>query len=111
MFSLYIVWYLFLAGAGSGAYVLAATFSLITEQSQSESVREYRGITQGGFYLGPLLVLLGAVFLIFDLGSPEKAYRLFLSTELTYLTFGSWAVLLFCLSSVTLVLLHPPAAS
>ncbi|MDR1015491.1 MAG: polysulfide reductase NrfD [Coriobacteriales bacterium] len=106
MLSSYIVWYLFLAGAGSGAYVLAAAFSLARRWSQAESVKEYGEITRGGFYLGPLLVMLGVVFLIFDLGSPEKAYRLFLSTKFTYLTFGSWTVLLFCLFATALALLR-----
>jgi formate-dependent nitrite reductase membrane component NrfD len=109
LFSLYIVWYLFLAGAGSGAYVIASIFSYIGGRTQIESVREYREITRGGFYLGPLLVMLGAVFLVFDLGSPEKAYRLFLSAKFTYLTFGSWAVLLFCLFSTALALLRSRA--
>jgi formate-dependent nitrite reductase membrane component NrfD len=106
MFSLYIVWYLFLAGAGSGAYVLAACFGFAGGRSQAKSMREYREVTRGGFYLGPLLVVFGAVFLIFDLGSPEKAYRLFLSTKFTYLTFGSWVVLVFCLLATALALLR-----
>jgi formate-dependent nitrite reductase membrane component NrfD len=50
--------------------------------------------------------MLGTVFLIFDLGSPAKAYTLFLSTKFTYLTFGSWAVLLFCLLSAGLALVQ-----
>jgi formate-dependent nitrite reductase membrane component NrfD len=98
-----------LAGAGSGAYVLASVFSLIGGRTQSDSVREYREITRGGFYLGPLLVMLGAVFLVFDLGSPEKAYRIFLSAKFTYLTFGSWVVLLFCLFSTALAFLRSMA--
>jgi formate-dependent nitrite reductase membrane component NrfD len=104
VFSLYIVWYLFLSGAGSGAYALAVFFGLGNRPAQQGYINEYREITRGGFYLGPILVILGTVFLIFDLGSPAKAYTLFLSTKFTYLTFGSWAVLLFCLFSAGLAL-------
>jgi formate-dependent nitrite reductase membrane component NrfD len=106
VYSLFIVWYLFLAGMGSGAYVLAAIFGFAGGRSRAKGLREYREITRGGFYLGPLLVMFGAVFLIFDLGSPEKAYRLFLSTRFTYLTFGSWVVLVFCLLAAALALLR-----
>jgi formate-dependent nitrite reductase membrane component NrfD len=106
VFSLYIVWYLFLSGAGSGAYALAVFFGLGSRDAQHGHISEYREITRGGFYLGPILVVLGTVFLIFDLGSPAKAYTLFLSTKFTYLTFGSWAVLLFCLLSAGLALIQ-----
>jgi polysulfide reductase chain C len=101
---LYIVWYLFLSGAGSGAYALAVFFGLGNRTAQHGYINEYREITRGGFFLGPILVMLGTVFLIFDLGSPAKAYTLFLSAKFTYLTFGSWAVLLFCLFSAGLAL-------
>jgi formate-dependent nitrite reductase membrane component NrfD len=106
MFSLYIVWYLFFAGAGSGAYALAVFFGLSDSISRSERFREYHEITRGGFYLGPILVVFGVVFLLFDLGSPAKAYTIFLSTKFTYLTFGSWAVLLLCALSTSLALLQ-----
>jgi polysulfide reductase chain C len=100
------VWYLFLSGAGSGAYALAVFFGLGNRTAQHGYINEYREITRGGFYLGPILVMLGTVFLIFDLGSPAKAYTLFLSAKFTYLTFGSWAVLLFCLFSAGLALIQ-----
>jgi formate-dependent nitrite reductase membrane component NrfD len=105
MFSLYVVWYLFLAGAGSGAYALAAGFAL-GGGSKDDRAWKYREISRGGFYLGPILVMLGTVFLIFDLGSPALAYTLFLSPKFTYLTFGSWVVLLFCLLSIGLAFLR-----
>jgi polysulfide reductase chain C len=100
------VWYLFLSGAGSGAYALAVFFGLGNRTAKRGNINEYREITRGGFYLGPILVTLGTVFLLFDLGSPAKAYTLFLSTKFTYLTFGAWTVLLFCLLSAGLALIQ-----
>jgi formate-dependent nitrite reductase membrane component NrfD len=95
LFSSYIAWYLFLGGAGSGAYVIASLFTIAGRYSERDQIREYREITRGGFFLGPILVALGTFFLVFDLGIPERAYRLFLTTKFTLLSFGSWSILLF----------------
>lgn len=106
MFNMYIVWYLFLAGTGSGAYALAALFSFIGRRFNRDDLREYRIISGGGFWLGPLLVAFSAVFLIFDLGSPEKAISIFLTPKLSILNVGSWALLLFCLLACFSLFLH-----
>lgn len=106
MFSMYIVWYLFLAGAGSGAYTVAALFSIIGHYTSRDEIREYRNIARGGFWLGPLLVAFSAVFLVFDLGNPEQAYTIFLTPKLTILNIGAWSVLLFCLLSSASLFLH-----
>jgi formate-dependent nitrite reductase membrane component NrfD len=104
LFSSYIAWYLFLGGAGSGAYIVASFFNYAGRYSEKKQVREYREITRGGFYLGPILVALGTIFLIFDLGIPERAYRLFLTTKFTLLTFGSWSILLFFVFALLYIL-------
>jgi formate-dependent nitrite reductase membrane component NrfD len=106
VFSLFIICYLFFAGAGSGAYALAAVFSFYGRHTARDDLREYRTITRGGFWLGPLLVAFGAVFLIFDLGSPERAFTVFLTPKLTILSFGSWALVSFCLLAGISLLLH-----
>jgi formate-dependent nitrite reductase membrane component NrfD len=103
MFSSYIAWYLFLGGMGSGAFALASIFNYIGRYSLRSSLREYRSITRSGFILGPALVMLGAVFLVFDLGSPTKAYTIFLVPKLTLLSFGSWSIVLFCLFALLLL--------
>lgn len=97
MFSLAIIFYLFLAGTGSGVYVLSAISLIAARTSRQKDFRENQKITKGGFWLGPLIVAAGAVFLIFDLGSPEKAYLIFFSPRLSVLGFGTWALVLFCL--------------
>lgn len=106
MFSLFIICYLFLAGTGSGAYAIAALFAVFGHRSIRDGVREYRVITKCGFWLGPLLVAFGAVLLVFDLGSPERAFTIFLTPKLTILSFGAWAVLLFCLLAGLSFFLH-----
>jgi formate-dependent nitrite reductase membrane component NrfD len=106
MFNLTIVCYVFLAGIGSGAYVIAAVFSVIGRRSTRDSLREYRIITRGAFWLGPLLVAFGTVFLVFDLAVPERAFTIFLSPKLTILGFGAWSLLLFCLLAGLSLFLH-----
>jgi formate-dependent nitrite reductase membrane component NrfD len=102
MFSSYIMWYLFFAGAGSGAYTLAALFSYVNRFSPRAHVREYLQIARGGFLCGPLLVLFSVLFLMFDLGSPHKAYLVFVSPTLSVLSVGAWLVLLFVTGSALL---------
>lgn len=106
MFSMFIVCYLFLAGAGSGAYTIAAVFSILGRYIARDDLREYRIITRGGFWLGPLLVGFGVVFLILDLGFPERAFSIFLSPRLSILGVGSWAILLFYLFSFLSLFFH-----
>ncbi len=46
--------------------------------------------------LGPIMVAVGCVFLLLDLGDPSIAFNVFLR-PLSILGFGSWAIVLFCL--------------
>jgi formate-dependent nitrite reductase membrane component NrfD len=102
MFSSYIMWYLFFAGAGSGAYTLAALFSYVNRFSPHEHVREYLQIARGGFLCGPLLVLFSVLFLLFDLGSPHKAYLIFVAPTFSVLSVGAWLILLFVIGAALL---------
>jgi formate-dependent nitrite reductase membrane component NrfD len=100
MFSLYIVWYLFLAGCGSGAFCIASLLDLVSWLSSNSSIKEYHSITRGGLLSGPCLVLLAALFLVFDLGSPHLAYMVFMTPKISVLTVGAWSVVLFCLTAL-----------
>lgn len=106
MFNSFIVCYLFLAGMGSGAYTIAAAFSIFGQHSSRGDLREYCNITRGALFLGPLSAAFGVVFLIFDLGAPERAFSIFLTPKTTILNVGAWSILLFCLLAGLLLFLH-----
>ncbi len=103
MYSLYIVWYIFLAGIGSGAYAVASIFGFAGRFSHKPHIQEYGRLAEGGFILGPILVAVGAVFLLFDLNVPARAYLALLSGTPTVLTVGVWLIVLFCPISATLL--------
>lgn len=95
MASSYIVWYLFLAGIGSGAFLIAGVVDLILRRWDSEALEEFSCVSDKGLLIGPIAVALGSVFLVFDLGIPSRALNIFFSGQLTLLSFGSWVIVLF----------------
>jgi formate-dependent nitrite reductase membrane component NrfD len=106
VFSPSIALYLFLAGAGSGAYTMATVFDFVKRPSNNPGEGEYHNIAQGGFYLGPLIVLLGSLFLIFDLGTPQAAVLIITNPHPTLLTTGTWFIILFCLTAAASVFIR-----
>jgi polysulfide reductase chain C len=72
--------YLFMAGMGGGVFL----FSFILERMGT-----YGQVAAIGALLGPVLVFIGTLFLLVDLGSVFKVYRLFSSAS-TFMT--SWMV-------------------
>jgi formate-dependent nitrite reductase membrane component NrfD len=109
VYSLSIVWYLFLAGMGSGTYAVASGFGFAGQLTGRRNVQEYGRIAEGGFALGPVLVAIGMVFLLFDLGFPERAWFVIVRFQASILTVGVWSLLLFVLAAGLLALnkLHP----
>lgn len=98
--SSYIAWYLFLAGAGSGAFVIGAFVDLTLRFKEPACLVRVSPVTDAGLVAGPALVALGSVFLVLDLGAPERAFAVFLSPVSSVLGFGAWSVAVFCLSAV-----------
>jgi len=83
----FVIWYIFLAGLGSGTYFFS--FLMLNEFTDSARI---------GVLIGPVLVLFGTLMLIFDLGSPSRAFRLFISrsTLLTsWMARGAWILAAF----------------
>lgn len=96
MVSSYIAWYLFLAGAGGGAFLAGASVDFALRFRSSERLRRASSVTDAGLFAGPVLVALGAVFLTFDLGAPDQAFRLFFAPTGSLLSVGAWSLALFC---------------
>lgn len=106
--------YLFCAGAGSGAAFLTAVFECLVQKGtlwrmgaadrrQKESVRSI-AITVYGAAL--VLLAFGMLCLVFDLGRPDLALKLFLRPSLTLSTFGAFALAVLTLALVALVALR-----
>ena len=99
-----IVVYLFLGGLGAGSMVLSGMGHLGRRG-------RYQGIARAGALLAPVLVGAGSGLLIFDLGSPLRFWRLFVTINpVSPMSIGSWLLILFTgLSSLYAILHLPPS--
>lgn len=100
MFGELVVGYLFLGGAGAGALAMSSLFDLawvrtpfgttarvsVDEASPAERTISF------GVLAGLAALVLGALFLLFDLGRIDRVEALFLRPSATYLTVGSYAL-------------------
>ena len=73
MVSSYIAWYLFLAGAGGGAFLLGSFVDFALRVSNRSWLRGASAVTDAGLLAGPVLVALGTVFLALDCSLPRPA--------------------------------------
>jgi len=81
--------YLFLAGVGGSTFL----FSFILD-----ILELYEPVARLGTLIGPVLVLIGTIFLLFDLGSVGKSYLLFSTPsrlKSSWMSKGSWILALF----------------
>jgi len=81
--------YVFLAGTGGGVFLL----SLILN-----GMGWYEPVARIGALIGPLLVWMGTLFLLMDLGSVAKVYRLFSSASpfrTSWMARGAWILTAF----------------
>lgn len=104
VFSSYIVWYLFLAGTAAGAFAVASVCSAYDAVRQTRDSEEVAVRAQTGFLAAPALMAFAALFLLIDLGSPERAWLIALSPFGSIVATGAWLVaLFFALSAVVAV--------
>ena len=84
-----VVIYVFLAGCGGGTFL----FSFVLD-----FLGLYEPVARTGLLIGPILVAIGSLMLIFDLGSPGRAYRLFTTGKTlmsSWMVRGSWFIAAF----------------
>jgi len=86
--------YLFLAGAGGGAYVTGAVAGF--------GGQEWDLISKIGLFLGFPCVLVGCVCLIFDLGSPKNFWRSAMKPGTSWIARGTIVITLFMILHVGL---------
>ncbi|WP_180326615.1 NrfD/PsrC family molybdoenzyme membrane anchor subunit [Raoultibacter phocaeensis] len=106
--SLLIVAYLFLGGAGAGAFAVLACIdarffgirglSWIPSHTGSVEKRYLSLLVKRGYVVSFAALALGAVCLLADLGRPEIAYMLFTQPTFSYISVGTYslAALMLC---------------
>lgn len=103
MVSAYIALYLFFAGAGGGAFLIGSCVDMVL-RFRPRAARGWfarvSAVTDAGLVLGPALVLASALFLVLDLGVPDRAFRLFLTSTPSLLSMGAWSIALFCVAAL-----------
>ena len=82
-----VITYLFLAGVGGGAAAVGAVFHLLHPEAQA--------VTKAGVILGAPLVLIGCLFLFFDLGRPAVAFRALSRPNKAWISRGTFILMLF----------------
>lgn len=97
MWSWPIYWYLFLAGIGAGATTISA--AVLWRGPGGNFGPRYFDVAKLGALIGPLPVIIGTGFLIFELGRPFRAFNIMVS-NLWYaplnpspMNFGGWMLL------------------
>ena len=84
-----IILYIFLAGLGGGTFLFS--FILLFWG-------KYQDVARIGALAAPLIVAFASLILLFDLGSPAKAYRLFTTPKTlmsSWMTRGAWILTAF----------------
>jgi formate-dependent nitrite reductase membrane component NrfD len=84
-----IVLYVFLAGLGGGTFIFSFVLNVMDK---------YTEVARLGAVIGPLVVLVGTVMLLFDLGSAGRAYRLFTNPATlvsSWMIRGAWILTAF----------------
>ena len=84
-----IILYIFLAGLGGGTFLFSFILLYISK---------YEAVARIGALVGPLVVLVASILLLFDLGSPVRAYRLFTTPKTlmsSWMTRGAWILTAF----------------
>lgn len=89
-----VVLYLFLAGMGAGLY-LAASFVGASARRQLRAPRELLLVHQKALIVALVLVCVGALFLVLDLGVPQKMLLVFRRPFGSIISLGAWLIALF----------------
>jgi formate-dependent nitrite reductase membrane component NrfD len=91
---LLIACYLFLGGAAGGAFCVAAI---------AEFRSKYKALAKWAGFVSAPAIIVGLLFLILDLGRPERAYLVFTNTGSSIMTWGSMLIAAFTVLTVVYV--------
>jgi formate-dependent nitrite reductase membrane component NrfD len=82
-----LAWDLFLGGAGAGAYLIGVVAEWLGGR--------YRRLAKPGIYAGPVMVAVGALLLLIELGRPLRFWRGFLKPGSSMMSIGIILISLF----------------
>lgn len=82
-----LAWDLFLGGAGAGAYLVGVAAEWLGGR--------YRRLAKPGIFAGPIMVALGALLLLLELGRPLRFWRGFLKPGTSMMSIGILLISLF----------------
>jgi formate-dependent nitrite reductase membrane component NrfD len=101
-----VVLYLFLAGLGAGAVTISASVLLRSGDYHGGS---FFKLARYGALIGPVPVILGTCFIIFELGRWDRAFNLFKVINLSPMSIGSWLLVLFIFCSLIYAFVFLPS--
>ncbi len=85
--------YLFVAGVSAGAFAISALAYFLGEE-------KYQDITRIGAYIAPFPLMIGLLFLIYDLERPQLFWKLMVSLQVhSIMSLGAWLLVIFSLLS------------
>ena len=85
--------YLFVAGVSAGAFVISVLAYFLGEE-------KYQDITRIGAYIAPFPLMLGLLFLIYDLERPRLFWKLMVHLQAhSIMSLGAWLLLIFSVLS------------
>lgn len=95
MFTLNVVWYLFLAGAGSGLVFVAFVIDSALRQLQTLVFLRYKSLIAPSLIVGFLLTAFAGVLLAIDVGRPDRLLMLLIHPAVSIVSLGFWTILVF----------------
>jgi formate-dependent nitrite reductase membrane component NrfD len=118
MLSDLMIAYLFLGGAGAGAFFILIILDLLSPRaSLGKNPRRYspraayRPLFASGYLLSGGVLILGVLCLLFDLGRPDRLLLLFMRPSMSYLTLGSYTLVITVVCVVVLGMIWSVSAS
>lgn len=100
-----VVSYLFLGGAGAGLVLVLCVLGLLAPaDARARAAGAYRSLLGAGFACALVVLALGVVCLLADLGNVDRAVLLLMQPHPTYLTVGAWALAVCWLLALLLAL-------
>ena len=93
-----VIWYLYLAGVGAGA--VAVSSSVLLRGGQYGAGESFFKLARYGALIGPIPVIIGTIFIVFELGRWDRALNLFKVINLSPMSIGSWLLGVFIITSL-----------
>jgi formate-dependent nitrite reductase membrane component NrfD len=106
MFTLNVIWYLFLAGTGSGLIFVVFIIDSALRQLRPLLFLRFRPLVAPGLIIGLILTCLGGLLLALDVGRADRLLLLITHPAMSIVSLGFWMITFLVLSVLTQLLLR-----